>query len=217
MFQQLIPTFLYVVSALTTLAAAGQPSNELEGLHGRRLPVRHRNRARLQHPTSERIRLAQVDFHHPRPKTKAKRGPSATPTTMSTTAATPTATVYSGRQPAPGTCQSTDTSDGCVDPYYTPDSAGMTLAAGRTFQANGHVNFQYIALSDYRGEGSKRDAPAYWRILSGGTHFDPNNNQPGTKYIGTTFYPWSQGASLPATGYCIIWIVSFCLMRPEQG
>lgn len=200
-------TFLTLLGHLAATVAAEKDPHGLTALQGRRLAARHRNKARLAQRMSERVRLAQVDFHHPRPKSKAKRGPSATPTTTSTSA-TATATVYSGRQPAPGTCSNTDTSDGCVDPYYTANENGMTLAAGRTFAASGHVNFQYIALSDYRGEGSKRNVPSYWNILSGGTQFDPNNNQPGTKYIGTNYYPWTQGANLPTSGWCIIWVVS---------
>lgn len=211
LFQHHLFSFLSLLSALIfSTNAARQLHHELDSTYGRRIAGKHRHRSRPEDLASQRIKLAQVDLRHPKPHTRAKRGPSATLTTSDPAAATVSSSVllYSGRQPAPGQCQNSYTSDGCVEPYYTPDALGMTLAAGRSFAANGHVNFKYIAMADYRGEGTYRNIPSYWTILSGGTHFDPYNNQPGTPYIGKSYYPWSQGANLPVLGYCIVWIVS---------
>jgi hypothetical protein len=81
----------------------------------------------------------------------------------------------------------------------------VTIVSG-TIPSSGHINFQYIALSDYQGSGSYRNRPSNWNLLSGGLHFDPNNNQPGGAYIGSTFFPFSAGANMPASGYCIVWV-----------
>ena len=55
---------------------------------------------------------------------------------------------------------------------YTVDSQGVTLPAGTTFPAHGHVNIN----------GSAGGA---------GIHFDPNNGHPGGQWIGQSFIPWS--------------------------
>lgn len=50
----------------------------------------------------------------------------------------------------------------------------MKLLKGNKLQANGHVNFQYIPLDQYRGYGSKRNPDPQWQPIRAGLHFDPN-------------------------------------------
>lgn len=113
-----------------------------------------------------RIKRAQVDPRAARPdKTRAKRaGPSTVPPPV----------VYNGKQPDTKACTDGGGSDSCTDPYYTTTADGVTLANGATFPAYGHVNFQYISCSDYRGEGSRLNQPSYWNVKSGGLNLDPN-------------------------------------------
>ncbi len=65
---------------------------------------------------------------------------------------------------------------------YTVTAEGITLPAGVTFPAHGHVN---------------------WRTswAQHGIHFDPNNGQPGGKYIGESFIPFNL-----EPGECVTWI-----------
>lgn len=78
---------------------------------------------------------------------------------------------------------------GSNDPTpYTVDTEGITLPAGDTFQSNGHVNIKYLV------DGQKKSV---------GIHMDPNNNQPGGKWIGRSFIPWSAFAS---DIQCVTWV-----------
>lgn len=74
---------------------------------------------------------------------------------------------------------------------YTVNGSGVTLPAGDTFKANGHVNIKYTAPGQ-QGEKSK------------GIHFDPNNNQPGGVWIGKSNIPWS-GFGLSGN-FCVTWV-----------
>lgn len=71
---------------------------------------------------------------------------------------------------------------------YTVDTAGVTLPAGATFPASGHVNIKYLSNGQTK---------------SVGIHMDPNNNQPGGKWIGRSFIPWSAFAG---DIDCITWV-----------
>lgn len=77
-------------------------------------------------------------------------------------------------------------SDGATP--YTVSTSGITLPAGTTFEANGHVNVK-ISRADKSGT----------YVVN--THFDPNNNQPGGAYIGKDFLPVNL-----APGECIVWV-----------
>lgn len=82
---------------------------------------------------------------------------------------------YNGPQPGTSTCKLQDTSDGCTSPnYYDVEPLYLQLLKSSTLQANGHVNFEYIPLSQYRGYGSKRNPDPQWRPINKGLHFDPN-------------------------------------------
>ena len=65
---------------------------------------------------------------------------------------------------------------------YTVTAEGITLPDGVTFPAHGHVNWK-----------------TSW--AQHGVHFDPNNNQPGGKYIGKSFIPFNL-----EPGECVTWI-----------
>jgi len=67
---------------------------------------------------------------------------------------------------------------------YTVTEAGITLPDGDTFPASGHVNI------DIDGER--------YRI-----HFDPNNDQPGGKWIGKSSIPWS---AFGVDSGCVEWV-----------
>ncbi len=71
---------------------------------------------------------------------------------------------------------------------YTLDVQGVTLPGSDVFKANGHVNIKYLS------KGSTKSA---------GIHFDPNNNQPGGKWIGRNFIPWTAFAK---DIECITWV-----------
>lgn len=71
---------------------------------------------------------------------------------------------------------------------YTVAPTGVTLPAGQTFPAHGHINIK-ITTAD----------GTYIRSVN--MHFDPNNNQPGGAYIGQSFFPVSL-----AEGECIGWV-----------
>lgn len=79
-----LPALLTLLAVLADLVAADKAPLHVEGIPKGRHLARDRNR-RAHGPMSERVRHAQVDLHHPRPKTMAKRAPSATPTVASTT------------------------------------------------------------------------------------------------------------------------------------
>ncbi|WP_186329428.1 hypothetical protein [Agrococcus jejuensis] len=90
---------------------------------------------------------------------------------------------------------------------YTVSASGVTLPAGQTFHANGHVNAQVIPLSQYTPGETYRARGADWTPMQVTRHFDPNNNQPGGAYIGQSYYPFSGAQQqLPADGYCVIWV-----------
>lgn len=173
---------------------------------------------------NERIRSAQVNPHAVKHvRHRVKRGPSATITSTTATATETSGTcgVVPARGPDTSACSSQSSSDGCTDPIYSVSAAGVTINSG-SIPANGDINFQYILCSDYKGTGSKRSQPSNWNVMSGGLHFDPNksvvtccgrgahaeimvacSNQPGTPYIGKTYFPFSAGASLPSC-YCVM-------------
>lgn len=71
---------------------------------------------------------------------------------------------------------------------YTLDSQGLTLPGDDTFPAHGHVNIRYLV------DGVEK---------SKGIHFDPNNNQPGGKWIGRNFIPW---AAFDTDLQCVTWV-----------
>ncbi len=71
---------------------------------------------------------------------------------------------------------------GAEAPPYAVTPDGVTLTDGGTFPAHGHVNWQT-------------------NLRSGGTHFDPNNGQPGGAFIGQTFFPIAL-----QPGECITWV-----------
>lgn len=126
----------------------------------------------------ERIRRAQVDTRNLRnvgaeasqdvSLRKQRRNNFASPT--------PSTCPYNGPQPGTDQCkEGQNTSDGCTSPnYYDVGPTSMQLLNGNKLQANGHVNFQYIPLSQYRGFGSKRNPDPQWQPISAGLHFDPN-------------------------------------------
>lgn len=74
---------------------------------------------------------------------------------------------------------------------YTVNASGVTLPAGETFQANGHVNIKYVVDGDHA-------------VKTKGIHFDPNNNQPGGAWIGKSNIPWS-GFGLTGK-FCVTWV-----------
>ncbi|KAK9897027.1 carbohydrate-binding module family 1 protein [Cystobasidium minutum MCA 4210] len=173
--------------------------------------VGHRNnlyKARLSE-VSERIKRAQANAHA-LPKKHNKRAASVTYSATSTSSAAVTAAsaaVYVGRQNDTSACTNQATSDGCTDPVYTIGSDGsVNLSNGGTLPASGHINFQYIPYSQYTGSGSYRSKPSTWSPVGCGMNFDPNNNQPGGAYIGQGSFPFSAACTLPAEGYCIIWV-----------
>lgn len=100
-----------------------------------------------------------------RGKQRRQNDPSSTPTESCR---------YNGVQPETSQCQDTDTSNGCTTEYYVVDPTYVQLEDGYTFMAGGHVNFQYIPLSQYQGFGSYSDPDPNWTISSGGLNFDPN-------------------------------------------
>lgn len=101
----------------------------------------------------------------------------------------------------------TATAAGSGDPTpYTVTAQGVTLPTGVTFPASGHVNYKATKL-DHTGEQSF------------GVQFDPNNKQPGGRFIGQAFFPFSSvpadgdygavtssAASVFPGGYCITWV-----------
>ena len=214
MLSRFISIFLAILVISDTATAR---SDSLDALYAKRV-ARHQYRARMdEQRAAARIHELQANGHQPVRANKVKRGPSATTTTTSP-AATSSAPVYSGKQPDTSACSAQDASDGCTDPYYILSSSSVNLSGGRTWPANSHMNFQWIPYADYRGTGSYRSRPSYWTVNSGGIHLDPNNNQPGGAYIGKNSIPFSAGASLPASGYCIIWVQGqcFCCTRQES-
>lgn len=70
---------------------------------------------------------------------------------------------------------------------YTVDRTGITLPAGDTFRAHGHVNIRW---TDPNG--------------SSGIHLDPNNGHPGAQWIGKSFIPWA-AFGVPETA-CVTWV-----------
>jgi len=187
---------LLVLLAQSSEAKISKNVPDVKSLHAKRhlMGSRHHYQNATDVEGSLRIKKAQVDLHAPKPPTKIRRAlASSLPT-------------YDGPQPDTRTCTNNGGSDGCTTPYYTVSSTGVTLVGTSTYPASGHVNFQYISCSDYKGVGSKADQPSYWNVLSGGLHFDPNNNQPGGAYIGKSYFPFSAGTSLPGAGYCVIWV-----------
>lgn len=75
---------------------------------------------------------------------------------------------------------------------YTVNENGVTLPAGDTFKAHGHVNIRYVVNGDHT-EKSK------------GIHFDPNNNHPGGAWIGESTIPWSAFDIKPKR-FCVTWV-----------
>lgn len=96
---------------------------------------------------------------------------------------------------------------GSGDPTpYVVTAQGVTLPAGVIFPSSGHVNYKATRL-DHTGERSF------------GVHFDPNNKQPGGRFIGQAFFPFSNigaddnygavtssAANAFPDGYCITWV-----------
>lgn len=96
---------------------------------------------------------------------------------------------------------------------YEIDVEGLTLSGTDTFPAHGHVNIKYLV------DGVEK---------SKGIHFDPNNSQPGGKWIGRSFIPWTAFAE---DIECITWIQihgynehfgeggqePFCLQKPPTA
>jgi hypothetical protein len=89
---------------------------------------------------------------------------------------------------------------------YTVTADGVTLPGGTTFPASGHVNYKATKLD---GTGER----------SFGVHFDPNNKQPGGRFIGESFFGFTDypataqygavtnsAASAFPDGYCITWV-----------
>ncbi|MBO9555561.1 hypothetical protein [Cellulomonas sp.] len=93
---------------------------------------------------------------------------------------------------------------------YVVDTSGVTLPAGETFHAHGHVN---VRTADGR---------------TFGVHLDPNNGHPGATWIGATSIPWT-ALGIPTTA-CVTWVQisthdehygeggqpPVCLTRPTQ-
>lgn len=108
---------------------------------------------------------------------------------------------------ATGVSLSATAAGGSGDPTpYTVTAQGVTLPTGVTFPSDGHVNYTATKLD---GTG----------LLSFGVHFDPNNKQPGGRFIGQAFFPFSNvgaddkydavtssAASAFPNGYCITWV-----------
>ncbi|WP_265522350.1 hypothetical protein [Oerskovia flava] len=76
---------------------------------------------------------------------------------------------------------------------YTVTAGGVRLPAGVTFESSGHVNYKATDLTGADKKGF-------------GTHFDPNNGQPGGIYIGAEFYDFAGAAAAFPEGYCITWV-----------
>ena len=70
---------------------------------------------------------------------------------------------------------------------YTVGMHGITLPAGDTFPAHGHVNLRMV-------DGS-----------TGGIHFDPNNGHPGGQWIGKSYIPW-EAFGFKSTKVCVEWV-----------
>lgn len=83
---------------------------------------------------------------------------------------------------------------GSDDPTpYTVTAGGVTLPTGTAYVDGGHVNYRATTLD---GTGSR----------SFGTHFESLNNQPSGRYIGTSFYDFSDAATAFPDGYCVTWV-----------
>jgi hypothetical protein len=93
-------------------------------------------------------------------------------------------------------------SDGCTP--YTVSYAGVTLPAGQTFPAGGHVNYQAIPKSQYSPGQTYTKPGAGWTPSGFSGNFDPNNNQPGGVYIGRNFFDFGAAAQAFPGGYCIV-------------
>ncbi len=81
---------------------------------------------------------------------------------------------------------------------YTVTAQTLTLPAGTTFEANGHINYRVTQLD---GTGEK----------SFNVHESvPHNGQwPQARYVGTSVYTWTDHPSFAASfpdGYCITWV-----------
>ena len=97
-------------------------------------------------------------------------------------------------------------SDSCTVPY-TVSNGGVTLTDGSTYQAGGHVNYDVISCAQYKAScGTYKNPGSGWTENGYGTNFDPNNGQPGGKYIGQTYYDFSAAAAAFPSGYCVTWV-----------
>lgn len=81
---------------------------------------------------------------------------------------------------------------------YTVTAAGLTLPAGTTFEANGHINYR-VTAPDGTGERS-------FNVHQSIPH---NNVWPRAAYVGQGFYPWTDHPDFSAAfpdGYCVTWV-----------
>lgn len=88
---------------------------------------------------------------------------------------------------------------GSDDPTpYEVTPVGITLPSGDVFEAHGHINIKYTF-------GSGGVAASSLNL-----HFDPNNNQPGTPFIGESGITWqdmfaAKGKTVPKN-LCVTWV-----------
>ncbi|TKA53806.1 hypothetical protein B0A53_03216 [Rhodotorula sp. CCFEE 5036] len=130
--------------------------------------------------------------------------PSVTYTTTIKSTSTTSSSATPSATPSQACNKASSGSDGCTP--YTVSYAGVTLPAGQTFPAGGHVNYQAIPKSQYSPGQTYTKPGAGWTPSGFSGNFDPNNNQPGGVYIGRNFFDFGAAAQAFPGGYCIIWV-----------
>ncbi|MEO6114839.1 MAG: hypothetical protein ABIP33_00480 [Pseudolysinimonas sp.] len=105
------------------------------------------------------------------------------------------------------------TSDGPIP--YTLTTTSLTLSSGHTFTSSSPTNdgnVSYIPLSQYTAGQTYTSHPASWTITTINFHIEQNPHT-GKAMIGQSTLPFDQTSSdgafrgtLPATGYCIVWV-----------
>src|SRR5690606_16242182 len=78
-------------------------------------------------------------------------------------------------------------------------AGGLTLPVGHIFSANQEINY---TVSKLNGTGKQ--------TLGVGNNIPHNGVWPQDKYIGASFYAWTDHPSFPASyltdGYCVTWV-----------
>ena len=81
---------------------------------------------------------------------------------------------------------------------YTVTAEGVTLPAGTTFEANGHLNYRVTALD---GSGQRT-----FNVHQSVPH---NGVWPRAAYVGKDYYPWADHPTFAAAfpdGHCVTWV-----------